>query len=66
MRQNYFTELPFNSLSDYNIENEYISTKRKLQSLLDKDKFQSFLKDNMHEEIFNTAESISGQYYDKE
>ena len=65
-RQNYFTELPFNSLSDYNIENEYISTKRKLQSLLDNDKFQSFLKDDMYEEIFNAAESISCQYYGEE
>ena len=65
-RQNYFAELPFNNLSDYNIENEYISTKRKLQSLLDNDKFQSFLNDNMYEEIFNVAASIPCQYYDEE
>ena len=65
-RQNYFTELPFNNLSDYNIENEYISTIRRLQSLLDNDTFQSFLKDNMYEEIFNAAESISCQYHDED
>ena len=65
-RQNYFTGRPFNSLSDYNIENEYISTKRKLQSLLDNDEFQSFLKDDMYEEIFYAAKSISCQYYGEE
>ena len=60
-RQNYFTELLFNNLSDYNIENEYISPKQKIQSILDNDKFKSFLKDNM----YNAAESISCQYYDE-
>ena len=63
-RQNYFSELPFNNLSDYNIENEYISPKQKLQSLSDNDKFQRFFKHNMHEEIFNAVESIPCQYYD--
>ena len=62
---NYFPGLPFNNLRDYNIENEYISTKRKLQSLLNNDKFQKFLKVNMHKEIFNAVDCIFCQYYDE-
>ena len=43
-----------------------LAQNEKLQSLLDNDKFKSFLKDNMYEEIFNATESISCQYYDEE
>ena len=37
--------------------------KTKIQSLLENDKFKTFLKYNTYEEILNAAESISSQYY---
>ena len=37
-------ELPFRGLTDYDVEDEYIPTKRKILTLLDNPKFEKFLK----------------------
>ena len=38
---NYFNELPFQTLTDYDIENNFASTKRKFVDLMNNDKFQT-------------------------
>ena len=41
---NYAELLPFYSLTDYNVESEYISTKRKFVNLINNEKFNKFPK----------------------
>ena len=55
----------FNDLNDYDIENEFIKTKRKLESLLDKKNFKRFWK-VINIKAFNTTEPISCQYFDED
>ena len=39
---NYYKILPFHNVTDYDIECEYISTKRKLLNIMDNEKFNEF------------------------
>ena len=48
---NYVELLPVYWLTDYNIESEFISTKRKIVNLINKEKFENFLKENKYEQI---------------
>ena len=50
---NYAEILPFHSLNDYNVENEFLSTRRKFVNLMDDKKFENLLKDNKYEHILN-------------
>ena len=43
---NFVELMPFYSLSDYNIENEFLTTKRKFENILDNKQFEMFLKEN--------------------
>ena len=62
-----FAELmPFYSLSDYNIENEFLTTKRKFDNLLDNKQFEMFLKRNKYEQIFNPTCVTPCQYLDED
>ena len=62
-----FAELmPFYSLSDYNIENEFLTTKRKFENLLDNKQFEMFLKENKYEQIFNPTCVTPCQYFDED
>ena len=60
---NYFNELPFQTLTDYDIENNFVSTKRKIVDLMNNDKFQTIVKGNKYEELFNQNQNFSCQYY---
>ena len=62
-----FAELmPFYSLSDYNIGNEFLTTKRKFENLLDNKQFEMFLKENKYEQIFNPTCVTPCQYFDED
>ena len=63
---NYAELLPFYSLTDYNVESEFISTKRKFVNLINNEKFENFLKENKYEQIFNPSSVTSCQYFDEE
>ena len=56
---NYAEILPFHSLNDYNVENEILSTRRKFVNLMDNEKFENLLKDNMSMNLFSTPASCS-------
>lgn len=58
-------ELPFHNLTNYNIENEYWSPKRRITNLLDNKKFLDILKDNYFDDLFNPEEISSCRYYDE-
>ena len=58
--------LPFYSLTDYNVESEFISAKRKFVNLINNEKFETFLKENKYEQIFNPSSMIPCQYFDGE
>ena len=62
-----FAELiPFYSLSDYNNENEFWTTKRKFENLLDNKQFEMFLKENKYEQICNPTCVTPWQYFDED
>ena len=63
---NYAYLLPFYSLTDYNVENEFISTKRIFMNLINNEKFENFLKENKNEQDFNPSSMTPCQYFDKE
>ena len=63
---NYAEMLPFHSLTDFNVENEFISTKRKFENLMNKEKFENFLKDNKYEQILNPSNVTPCEYFDEE
>ena len=63
---NYAELLPFYSLTDYNVESEFISTKRKFVNLINNEKFENFLKENKYEQIFNPSSMTPCQYFDEE
>ena len=50
---NYAELLPLHSLTDYNVESEFISTKIKFVNLINNENFENFLKENKYEQIFN-------------
>ena len=62
-----FAELkPFYSQSDYDIENEFLTTNRKFDNLLDNKQFEMFLKENQYEQIFNPTCVTPCQYFDED
>ena len=48
---NHFEILPFHGVTNYDIESEYSSTKKKLLDIMDNDEFQSYLKENEYEQL---------------
>ena len=60
---NYFSEFPFQTLTEYDIENNFVSAKRKFVDLMNNDKFQTIVKENKYEELFNPNQNFSCQYY---
>ena len=63
---NYAEIMPFYSLTDFNIENEFISTIRKFENLMNYEKIENFLKDNRYEQILNPSNVIPCEYFDEE
>ena len=58
--------MPFYSLTDFNVEDEFISTKRKFENLMNNEKFENFLKDNKYEQILNPSNVTPCEYFDEE
>ena len=63
---NYAEIMPFYSLTDVNVENEFLSTKRKFENLMNNEKFENFLKDNKYEQILNPSNVTPCEYFDEE
>ena len=61
----YFNELPFQTLTNYDIENNFISGKRKFANLMNNENFQTIIKENRYEQLFNPNQNYSCQYYDE-
>ena len=59
-------ELPFQGLTDYDVEDEYIPTKRKILTLSDNPKFEEFLKTNQFDSLFNPSDLNCCKYYDED
>ena len=62
---NNFEILPFHGVTNYDIECEYTSIKDKLLDIMDNDEFQTYLKENEFEQLFNPFDSVKCQYYDE-
>ena len=52
-------------MTNYDIECEYTSTKKKLLYIMDNDEFQTYLNENEFEQLFNPFDSVKCQYYDE-
>ena len=52
-------------MTNYDIECEYTSTKKKLLNIMDNDEFQTYLKENEFEQLFNPFDPVKCQYYDE-
>ena len=63
---NYAEIMPFYSLTDFNLENEFISTKWKFENLTNNEKFENFLTENKYEQIFNPSNVTPCEYFDEE
>ena len=63
---NYAKLLPFYTLTDYNVECEFVSTKRRFESLINNEKFECLLKKNKYEHIFSPSTMTPCQYYEKD
>ena len=63
---NYANILPFYTLTDYNVEREFISTKRRFENLINNEKFECLLKENKYEQIFSPSNMTPCQYFDEE
>ena len=50
---NYFKILPFHGVTDYDIECEYTSIKKKLLNIMDNVEFKAYLQENKFEQFFN-------------
>ena len=61
----YFNELPFQTLTNYDIENDFISGNRKFANLMNNENFQTILTENKYEQLFNPSKNYSCQYYDE-
>ena len=62
---NYSKIMPFHGVTDYDVECEYTSIKRKLLNIMDNDEFKAYLKENKFEQLFKPFDSITCQYYDE-
>ena len=62
---NYAEIMPLYSLTNFNVENEFISTKRKFENLISNEKFENFLKDNKYEQIFNPINMTPCEYFNE-
>ena len=51
-------------MTNYDIECEYTSTKKKLLDIMDNDEFQTYSKENEFEQLFYPFDSVKCQYYD--
>ena len=58
-RKHDFKILPFHGVTDYDIECEYTSIKKKLLNIMDNDEFKAYLKENKFEQLFNPFDSIT-------
>ena len=63
---NYAKILPFYTLADYNVEHEFINTKRRFDNLINNEKFECLLKDNKYEQIFSPSNMTPCQYFDED
>ena len=63
---NYAKILPFYTLTDYNVEREFISTKIRFEKLINNEKFECLLKDNKYEQIFSPSNMTPCQYFDED
>ena len=61
-----FNELPYQTLTNYDIENNFISGKRKLANLMNNDDFHTIIKQNNYDQLFNPNQNYSCQYYDED
>ena len=52
-------------MTNYDIECEYNSTKKKLLDIMDNDEFQAYLKENEFEQLFKYFDLVKCQYYDE-
>ena len=48
---NYAKILPFYTLTDYNFEREFISTKGRFENLINNEKFECLLKENKYDKF---------------
>ena len=63
---NYAEILPFHSINDYKVENEFLSTRGKFVNLMDNEKFENLLKDNKYEHFLNPGIMLPCQYFDED
>ena len=63
---NYAKILPFYTLTDYNVEREFISNKRNFANLINNEKFEWLLKENKYEQIFSPSNMTQCQYFDED
>ena len=66
IHMNYAKILPFYTLTDYNVEREFISTKRRFENLINNEKFECLLKENKYEQIFSPSNMTLCQHYDED
>ena len=62
---NYAKILPFYTLTDYNVECEFISTKRRFENLISNEKLECLLKENEYEQISSPSNMTPCQYFDE-
>ena len=60
-----FNELPFETLTNYDIENDFIFGKRKFANLMNNVHFQTIITEHKYEQLFNPNQNYSWQYYDE-
>ena len=61
----YFNERPFQTLTNYDIENDFISGKKKFADLMNNENFQTIITENKYEQLFDPNQNYSCQYYDE-
>ena len=62
----HYKELPFHSVNDYNIETEYLSVKQRILNSLDNEEFNTYLKENKFDQLFNPFDQISCQCFEED
>ena len=55
----------FQTLKNYDIENYFISGKRKFANLMNNENFQTIITENEYEQLLNPNRNYSSQYYDE-
>ena len=63
---NYAKILPFYTLTDYNVEREFINTSRRFENLINNEKFECLLKENKYDQIFSPSNMTPWQYLDED